>query len=331
MSKEKRGEKLAEIVEDGLYIKSLLEDVPSEKLGELKQLEIMETIFEENLIISTKEIDNRVFIEAEEIQRPKQTIFDPRDPSIKMGKKGKTSWVGSKCHVVETAEKGKVNFITGMIYQKAHEHDSKIHEKVKEGNEQKGLKPDKLYADSSYVNGASLREYKRHGQELMGYIQKETTAKPEAFKVEKFSINMETLEATCPAGRMSERSSIGKNGDINIYFSKNECMKCPYFNECIGVHTRSKRRRITASPYHNYIQERRKEQKTEHFIKEMSVRAQVEGTISEATRFLGLRYAKYKGEAGHQLQFYLTGAALNIKRLIKAINNGVELVQIAEA
>jgi len=31
MSKEKRGEKMTEIVVDGLYIKSLLEKVPSEK------------------------------------------------------------------------------------------------------------------------------------------------------------------------------------------------------------------------------------------------------------------------------------------------------------
>jgi len=60
----------------------------------------------------------------------------------------------------------------------------------------------------------------------------------------------------------------------------------------------------------------------------MKVRAQVEGTISEGVRFFGLRHAKYKGEVGHQLQFYLTGAALNVKRLIKAINNGVDLVQI---
>ncbi len=63
----------------------------------------------------------------------------------------------------------------------------------------------------------------------------------------------------------------------------------------------------------------------------MRVRAQVEGTISEAKRFLGFRYAKYKGEVGHQLQFYLTGAALNVKRLIKALNNGRELVQMSKA
>ena len=63
--------------------------------------------------------------------------------------------------------------------------------------------------------------------------------------------------------------------------------------------------------YSEYIKERRMKQKEIKFKKEMKVRAQIEGTISEGTRFHGLRYKKYKGESGDQLQFYLTGAAIN--------------------
>ena len=51
----------------------------------------------------------------------------------------------------------------------------------------------------------------------------------------------------------------------------------------------------------------------------MSVRAQIEGTISEAIRFHGLRHIKYKGLLNYQMQFYLIGAGINIKRLIKAM------------
>jgi hypothetical protein len=63
----------------------------------------------------------------------------------------------------------------------------------------------------------------------------------------------------------------------------------------------------------------------------MRVRAQAEGTISEMVRFHGFRHAKYKGQAGHQLQFYLTGAALNIKRLVKALNRKQDRLQIVGA
>lgn len=94
---------------------------------------------------------------------------------------------------------------------------------------------------------------------------------------------------------------------------------------------KTQRRTLNINKYYEYIRERRREQKTEGFRQKMRVRTQVEGTISEAKRFLGFRYAKYKGEVGHQLQFYLTGAALNVKRLIKALNNGRELVQMSKA
>ncbi len=145
MGREKRGEKLSEVVEDGLPIKELLHRVPSDRLAHVRQLEIMETIFRENVVIPEKEVDQKIFIQAEEIQRPKQTIFDPRDLSLKLSKKASKGWVGSKCHVVETAQKGKVNFITNMIYQQAQAHDCNIHEKLREGNECRGLHPEKVY------------------------------------------------------------------------------------------------------------------------------------------------------------------------------------------
>ncbi len=69
----------------------------------------------------------------------------------------------------------------------------------------------------------------------------------------------------------------------------------------------------------NYLQRHRKEQKSKKFKREMKVRAQVEGTISELVRFHGLRKAKYKDETGRQLQYLLSACGLNVKRLLKKI------------
>lgn len=44
----------------------------------------MDMIFEENVKITTKEIEEKLFVEVEEIWSPQQTIFDPRDPSVKL-------------------------------------------------------------------------------------------------------------------------------------------------------------------------------------------------------------------------------------------------------
>ena len=324
ISRDKRGEKLSEIVEYGLLIKELVQKVLSDRLDHLEQLEIMETIFGEDVVITKKEIDQRVFIQAEEIRSPKQTIFDPRDISLKLGKKANKSWVGSKCHVVETAQKGKINFITNMIYQQAQAHDCNVHEKLRQGNECRGLEPEKVYADMGYINGGAICEYRKHGQELMGYVQGENTKKPEEFKAYSFSIDMQKGEAICPAGQVTSNSTLRPDGYVEFQFRQLICMKCPSWKVCVGSKKRNGRR-IAVSRYYDYLRERREEQKSEAFHKEISVRAQVEGTISEGTRFHGLRYAKYHGEAGHQIQFYLTGAAINVKRLIKAITRGVEI------
>jgi len=248
-----------------------------------------------------------------------------------MGKKGKISWVGSKCHIVETAEKGEINFITSMIHQKANKNDIKIFDKIDEVNHHNKIKQDKLFCDSNYISGEKLKQFEDRGEKLMGYIQGDGSKKPEGFKLANFDVNMGTKKARCPAGEESIKYSIHKNGDICIYFSKQVCINCNYYELCVGDKNRNKWRKITITPYHEFIQKRRKKQKTDAFKEEMKVRAQVEGTISESVRRHGLRYKKYKGEDGDQLQFYLTGAAVNFKRFIKAIRKYKNNIQLAKA
>ena len=98
MSKEKRADKMAEIVEDGLYLKKILTGDKDIDISNFRQLAIMETIFEENVVITKKEINSRIFIDVDEIKSPKQTIFDPRDTSLKMGIKGKVHIPAQTCH-----------------------------------------------------------------------------------------------------------------------------------------------------------------------------------------------------------------------------------------
>ena len=158
----------------------------------------------------------------------------------------------------------------------------------------------------------------------MGYIPPDTSKKPEAFRLQKFDIDMHTLKAVCPAGKESFSSGFQNKGKMTVSFSRATCKDCTFYQECVGQ-SKVKKRVLCVAPSYEYVLERRGKQKTESFKSEMSVRAQVEGTISEGVRFCGLRHAKYKGEDGHKCQFYMTGAALNVKRFIKAITKGIEI------
>lgn len=259
-----------------------------------------------------------------EVDCPKQTIFEPRDTGIKLGKKGKIKWIGSKCHIVETAIKGEINLITGMIQQEAHASDHKIHEKLNKENNKIGLKPEKVFADGNYISSESIRNYRENNQELMGYVGSNTSKKDERFKLEKFAIDFDKKEAVCPMNKKSRKYTIAKSGDYNIYFDKNDCMICENFNDCAEAKSKNARR-LHLNKYYDLLRERRKEQKEKDFKDEMKVRAQVEATISELVRFHGLRKAKYKNEEGRQMQFYLSASALNTKRLIKILTYGKKI------
>jgi hypothetical protein len=76
ISRDKRGEKLSEIVEDGLLIKELLQKLPSDRLNSLEQLQIMETIFRENVAIKKKKSIRG------SLSRPKRSIARSKPSSI---------------------------------------------------------------------------------------------------------------------------------------------------------------------------------------------------------------------------------------------------------
>jgi hypothetical protein len=72
MSKEKRADRMAEIVEDGRLLASILGDERPELVEEFEQLRIMETIFEESVVVTEKSFDDKVVLEVEGITRLKQ-------------------------------------------------------------------------------------------------------------------------------------------------------------------------------------------------------------------------------------------------------------------
>jgi transposase len=315
-SKQRRGDKQAELVQDGLMLEAIARECGISE--ELVQLPVMLTVFQENVIIRHKEVGEKIFIEAEEIPTPKQTIFDPKDPSLQLGMKGKTHWVGAKCQITETAgPKGTINFITGVIEEPAQKSDQKSHEALMAQNEKFGLEPEKVYADSNYISGQAIAKYRGKSQELMGYFAPPSGNK-NGFGLANFSIRAEDYSAVCPAGKKSIRTTLQSDGRRNVYFSSADCQSCQFRHLCTESKTK-RGKKLTLKKHHKEIAERRALQQTEEFRTEMKLRPAIEGTISELVRVHGLRKIRYKGQRGRQFQCYSAATALNVRRLLKAI------------
>ena len=94
------------------------------------------------------------------------------------------------------------------------------------------------------------------------------------------------------------------------------CDDCPLGSQCTNA--RSGRRMLVVGRYHDLLQARRREMKTDEFPRQMHRRKAIEGTISEFVRNGGRR-TRYRGLAKTALANYLHGAAINAKRWIRLL------------
>ncbi len=103
---------------------------------------------------------------------------------------------------------------------------------------------------------------------------------------------------------------------IRVSFSAITCHACPVKELCTKRQN-SKGRILTLSP--QPISEarlrRRTEQDTPAFQQRYTLRAGIEGSISEGIRSHGLRRARYRGQPKTQLQAKAIAAAINLIRI----------------
>jgi IS5 family transposase len=178
-------------------------------------------------------------------------------------------------------------------------------------------KPQKLYADAGYTSGGELARAQKEGRELRGPVQPGAPRKDGRYTSDAFDVSIEKRSALCPAGRRStncSRIENAKTGDADYRFEweRRLCESCDRRNQCVSDD--QTHRTLLVGEFHDLIQSRRQEQKTEAFQKDMRHRNSIEGTISELCRGYGLRLCRYRGISKTQLQGHMSAAACNIKR-----------------
>jgi hypothetical protein len=178
--------------------------------------------------------------------------------------------------------------------------------------------PPELFVDAGYVSAESLKDAATEGRELVGPALG-SSHQPAGFRTEDFEVDVEQRRAVCPAGQVNATCTRaeGRDGEAATYkFGWGEaCASCPLKAQCVG--SKKDHRTLEVGEHHAYLQERRREQKTEAFEQRMNQRKAIEGTISELTRGYGMRRCRYRGLVKAALQNYLIGAACNAGRWIR--------------
>jgi transposase len=241
-------------------------------------------------------------------------IASPHDADVRYSEKGKTTkWQGYKVQVTETVD-DDLPLITDIGIHSAIESDSPALDSIQHRLFQRGLLPDQHYVDRAYCNGKTLASSRQRGVDLRGAVGS-YSRKPLGFRLEDFHINLETRTARCPQGNWAAVFNPSSQDDVafHVRFGK-QCQVCPVRIHCT---TEKRGRSLELSPYHDLLTQRRHEQQTDEFAKEMYARARIESTICELARKHGLRQSRYRGQHKVQLQAAFAAVAVNLKRLAR--------------
>jgi len=319
LSKQEVKAEMLQAGKDGYWLLDRLEESTVPWVLELREVKTLCSVWEQQF---EREEDETKTRPPSGRGKGKELVVTPHDPEARWSEKRGKDWVGYRLQATESAEdKVTQQFITDIDLVAANQDDSEVVDEIQERLEERGLKPQEHDVDQGYTSGPNLAHSAARGIALLGPVAQDTAGKPEGYKQSDFELDFETKQAICPQGKIApkwyERPSEEDDRYVGAEIQfKNQCEGCPVRARCAPGKCG---RTLKVSPYYRHLQQRRAEQETEIFKERYKRRAAIEGTISEVTRTHGGRRARYRGHAKARLQVLLIGAAVNLKRLARAL------------
>ena len=165
---------------------------------------------------------------------------------------------------------------------------------VEETSRNTGCEVAKVIGDCAYGDGATRREFKEQGCELVVKVPR--GGKPGYFAKGDFKIDLEQGTVTCPAGQTTrkwqwKRVRTGPRGERvavkQFEFAAERCRGCVHYRQCVSG-KRGKGRSVTLHPEEELLQEARAYQETAAFREDTKLRQTVEHRLARLVQ-LGIR------------------------------------------
>jgi transposase len=268
-------------------------------------------------------IQDQVCLREEKNQPPAHLkINSPYETEARHAKKNELTWLGYKAHVTETCAEAEVHLITHIETTPATVLDHASTPSIQQALARHDRLPDQHLVDAGYIDADVLLDSQlTYGLELVGPVPPDRSWQAKAgqgFALTNFQVDWSAQQAICPQGQHSSQWAPGQdafgNPVIRVRFSDKTCRACPVRVLC----TRDSSRGLTLrpQPVHDSLQAARIHENTEAFQTLYKRRAGIEATLSQATRTLALRDARYRGLAKTHLQHVFTAIAINLRRIL---------------
>jgi transposase len=292
-------------------------------LPEVPAMEMLRRIWLQNYVQT--EAGVRFRTAADGVPPSIRFISSPHDADAHLGKKGSLCWIGYKVSLTETCEDDLPNLITHVETTAAPTADGEVTPKVHEDLQAKALLPTIHLVDTGFLDAELIATSKRdYDVNLLGPTRPDVKWQAKegtGFDAQRFVIDWERQQATCPEGKTSIgwTPAIDKrtNHVIKIKFSGKDCRVCASRDRCMRSTKKYARRTVTIRTREHYeaLQARRAEETTPAYATEYCRRAGIEGTISQGVRRCGMRRSRYVGRAKTHLDHVFTAAAINYVRV----------------
>ena len=213
--------------------------------------------------------------------------------------------------------------ITAATITSGEKNDGKELEALYNKSKDTGMEIDTIIGDSAYSEKGNIELTQRKKIQLVAKLNPSVT---QGFrnKEDEFQFNKDAGMYICKAGHMAIRrarqgkKNIGKNQADCYYFDIEECKKCPYKDGCYKEGAKVKTYSVTIkSDVHKGQMEF---QESEYFKEKAKERYKIEAKNSELKHRHGYDVASSSGLIGMEMQGAMALFTVNVKRILKLMN-----------
>lgn len=240
------------------------------------------------------------------------------DTDAKIGHKtSDTSFFGYKTHIAMTEER----IITAAVVTSGEKTDGKELGALVEKSQKAGIEIENVVGDKAYSSKENIEAAKKGKYHLISRLNSIVT---QGTRTKENEFNKDAGMYQCKAGHLAirkaknSRKSEGKNPRITYYFDVEKCKRCPYKNGCYkeGAKSKSYAETIICDTH----SEQALFQETDYFKEKSKERYKIEAKNSELKNRHGYDVASSSGLVGMEMQGATAIFAVNIKRIIKLLN-----------
>jgi transposase len=232
------------------------------------------------------------------------------DPEMRHGHKSKAKhFAGHKVQIAVDTESQLITAVAA-IPGNAPDHEQAL-AVVEQSEARTGGVVEETIGDCAYGDGPTRQQFADAKRTLITKVP--ATTNQGRFTKTEFSIDLDEVSCTCPAGQVTHDLRPTAEGGGAFHFAAEVCGACPLRAQCVRG---SGGRTVQLHPQEALLQAARDLQTSPAFIPYRALRQVVEHRIARLAQ-LGIRQARYRGLAKTLFQAFMAATVANLTLLAR--------------